>query len=717
MDCFLHVGPSAVEVQRLLSCGLRIGQSKQVSYDVLCAFPAQHSYPKAGIEAFCFPRGHHVANTQAAQAAPSVHSFVLTEDTGLRVHASCLTFSLPLGQLASYAGLNDPLGGTMRQPEADLEDIRQCPWLAADFSDFAEAHGHVHTLELLRSAQTLLRARCEPLEMQPKLAQLFQAYIAVGCSSPVPLSDSARSQIGCELQGEHLELICTEASQLLSQLIPGFKAARDSAGILVPQAFVLLSHWPFWRTLEKCLYALAAIVDEEVKSSSPTGPPLARWIAHLVREIPLPPQGRTSVRFKLGRRHLELSRPPLNQLPLLDIDLIAFFRLLSINNVLALLSAALSEQRILFVSTDYHALGLAAESLNALLFPLKWRYVYIPVLPSSMLDYLSAPMPFIIGIHKEHLPRKREQLDGVVLVMVDDDAVLLPNGTDQPLPVLPPSEYATLHKRLSSKLAQVEAGKLDAEQASRGIRVIFIHFFVSLLHEYRRHITGWSRSDRLFDSAGFLEQHPWSSGPLYSAADRTFLDAFLSTQVFASFIEDHVRPSRNAFEVILFEECVDSTVPGQQVFKSSLLQMKEVGMLPQSPFFLDTSQRPDYPHTVPPPPQVCVTPTDGKGPQGRTKADIIYSVQWTENDLHDLPMAPLLQTKTMHHDHDSLLQQQQRLGDVLESLVINFFSQRRAFSTRVETALLRASHDLRLLKSLNQLLQVSPLSQTVSFAE
>jgi hypothetical protein len=719
VDCFLHVGPSAVEVQRLLSCGLRIGQVKQVHYDVLRAFPPQHSYPKAGIEAFCFPRGPSVANNaQAAQTAPSVHSFVLTEDTGVRVHACCLTFSLPLGQLASYAGLSDPLGGTQRRPEAELEDIRDCAWLSNDFSDFAEEHGHVHTLELLRSAQALLRAKLEPLEVQPKLKRLFVTYIAVGCSSPVSLSDSARSQIGCELCFEHLETICSETTQLLLPLIPGFKAARDSSHILVPQAFVLLSQWPFWRTLEKCLNALADILDEEAKSSSSAGPlqhstahcntPLSRWIAHLVREIPLPPQGRTSVRFTLGNRSIEFSRPPLNQLPLLDIDLTQLFRLLSVNNVLTLLSAALSEQRILFVSTDYHVLGLAAESLNALLFPLKWRYVYIPVLPSSMLDYLSAPMPFIIGIHKEHLPRKREQLDELVVVMADEDTIYLP--ADPPLPVLPSSEYATLHKRVSSKLQQLEVGKLDVEQTSRGIRVIFVHFFVSLLHEYRRHITGWSRSDRLFDSEGFIEQHPWSS-----PSDRTFLDAFLSTQVFSSFIEDHVRPSRNAFEVMFFDECVDSTVPGQQVFKSSRLQTKEVGMLPQSAFFLDTSQRPDCPHWVPPP-QDCSAPTESEAPHGRTKADVIYAIQWTEQDVRDLATAPLLRTKTIHHDHDSLLQQQDRLGDVLESLVINYFAQRRAFSIRIETAQLRASHDLRLLKSLNQLLQVPMPSYSTQYS-
>jgi hypothetical protein len=34
------------------------------------------------------------------------------------------------------------------------------------------------------------------------------------------------------------------------------------------------------------------------------------------------------------------------------------------------------------------------------MYPLSWQYVYIPVLPSRLLGYLQAPVPFIVGILK-----------------------------------------------------------------------------------------------------------------------------------------------------------------------------------------------------------------------------------------------------------------------------------------------------------------------------
>lgn len=35
-----------------------------------------------------------------------------------------------------------------------------------------------------------------------------------------------------------------------------------------------------------------------------------------------------------------------------------------------------------------------------MLYPLSWSHVYIPVLPEALLGVLAAPMPFLIGVHR-----------------------------------------------------------------------------------------------------------------------------------------------------------------------------------------------------------------------------------------------------------------------------------------------------------------------------
>ena len=73
---------------------------------------------------------------------------------------------------------------------------------------------------------------------------------------------------------------------------------------------------------------------------------------------------------------------------------------LSHKNIILLLECALQEKKIAFVSQHISLLNLAAESLNVMMYPLSWQYVFIPILPSKLLGYLQAPVPFIVGIVK-----------------------------------------------------------------------------------------------------------------------------------------------------------------------------------------------------------------------------------------------------------------------------------------------------------------------------
>ena len=40
-----------------------------------------------------------------------------------------------------------------------------------------------------------------------------------------------------------------------------------------------------------------------------------------------------------------------------------------------------------------------AESITALMFPFQWQHVYVPILPASLLHFLDAPVPYMMGLH------------------------------------------------------------------------------------------------------------------------------------------------------------------------------------------------------------------------------------------------------------------------------------------------------------------------------
>merc|ERR1719230_2315732 len=47
-----------------------------------------------------------------------------------------------------------------------------------------------------------------------------------------------------------------------------------------------------------------------------------------------------------------------------------------------------------------HMISVFAAMLHErrLLFPMHWQHIFIPVLPESLVDYISAPMPYLIGV-------------------------------------------------------------------------------------------------------------------------------------------------------------------------------------------------------------------------------------------------------------------------------------------------------------------------------
>lgn len=57
--------------------------------------------------------------------------------------------------------------------------------------------------------------------------------------------------------------------------------------------------------------------------------------------------------------------------------LVCFFVISGIQNVLSLFCAVLTEHKVLFHSTSYQRLGEACRALEALMFPLKYRWVCV----------------------------------------------------------------------------------------------------------------------------------------------------------------------------------------------------------------------------------------------------------------------------------------------------------------------------------------------------
>ena len=106
------------------------------------------------------------------------------------------------------------------------------------------------------------------------------------------------------------------------------------------------------------------------------------------------------MRFSIGAGDRQSLQPPISQsLPVTHASVNLLFLQLGIRNVLVLFCAIMTEHKILFHSRSYNRLTEACRALTALMYPFRYTHVYIPLLPAALVEVLSTPTPFIMGVH------------------------------------------------------------------------------------------------------------------------------------------------------------------------------------------------------------------------------------------------------------------------------------------------------------------------------
>lgn len=75
-----------------------------------------------------------------------------------------------------------------------------------------------------------------------------------------------------------------------------------------------------------------------------------------------------------------------------------YYNAVDTNNMMLIFAAMLNERRIIFTSKKLYRLSACVQSANDIIYPMIWQHIFIPVLPKALVDYLLAPMPFLIGV-------------------------------------------------------------------------------------------------------------------------------------------------------------------------------------------------------------------------------------------------------------------------------------------------------------------------------
>ncbi|NXA74494.1 DEN1A protein, partial [Thryothorus ludovicianus] len=203
-----------------------------------------------------------------------------------------------------------------------------------------------------------------------------------------------------------------------------FGFCRLSSG--ARSCFCILSYLPWFEVFYKLLNVLA---DYSAKGQDSQRSELLETF----HKLTIPEPG-TSVHLGV---HSYFTVPDTRELPSIpeNRNLTEYFVAVDVNNMLHLYASMLYERRILICCSKLSTLTACIHGSAAMLYPMFWQHVYIPVLPPHLLDYCCAPMPYLIGIHLSLMEKVRSMaLEDVVILNVDTNTLETPFDDLQSLP-------------------------------------------------------------------------------------------------------------------------------------------------------------------------------------------------------------------------------------------------------------------------------------------
>ncbi|KAJ8006449.1 hypothetical protein DPEC_G00107380 [Dallia pectoralis] len=307
--------------------------------------------------------------------------------------------------------------GLSFRTQADARDPQFHSFLITR-EDGSRTYGFVHTFyEEVTSPQI-----CSAMQT------LYQMHQAENPSSAAPSSTSSSSSSMDSLASSLDEVDPSPSSSCRSAACGGYDASRDT--LYVSKALFLITPMPFMHACRRFLSQL----HRAVTATSPPPLPLESYVYNILYEVPLPPPGR-SLKFHGVYEPIVCQRPGPGELPLADFPLGLTFTLLGVENLVQLFSCTLLEMQILLYSQDYQRLMTIAEGISTLLFPFQWQHVYVPILPASLLHFLDAPVPYLMGLQsKEGTDRSKLELPqeaNLCFVDIDNHCIELPEDFPQ----------------------------------------------------------------------------------------------------------------------------------------------------------------------------------------------------------------------------------------------------------------------------------------------
>ncbi|XP_030075472.1 DENN domain-containing protein 3 [Microcaecilia unicolor] len=326
-------------------------------------------------------------------------------------------------------------------------------------------------------------------------------------------------------------------------------------GSFIPFAVCVISRYPYYNALKDCLSCLLVNlksckdldVDDRIKE-----------FAAKLSLIPSSPPGPLHLVFNMKPLQIVFPSGEDSDSPIIDLDLHLPLLCFTPKQVLQILSCILTEQRIVFFSSDWALLTLIAECFMLYLHPIQWQHTFVPILSSQMLDFIMAPTSFLMGCHLDHLEEVSKEGEDLILIDIDHGNIThskssMEENLDINIPDIP-SEAAemfiksvkTLQLHYDLELCHLSSctditelrmrKKIWQQHLNSELQQIALHLIVAIFRSVKDHL---NYEHRVFNSEEFIKTRP--------PEDQTFYRKVLETYMFHSFLKARLNKKMDAF--------------------------------------------------------------------------------------------------------------------------------------------------------------------------
>ena len=173
---------------------------------------------------------------------------------------------------------------------------------------------------------------------------------------------------------------------------------KDNKIYYYDKAICVISEFPFFENFKLFLSEIYRL-----QISTNCYIPLEKHISYFIESVQIDPSNiYNAVAYEIGANVLKFHAQPIyykNSDYLNESTLLPLISSMTVETLIYAFKCLLLEGKIIFKTRATNLLTIVVTNIAELIYPLKWPHVLIPILPEKMIDFLDAPVPFLVGIN------------------------------------------------------------------------------------------------------------------------------------------------------------------------------------------------------------------------------------------------------------------------------------------------------------------------------